>query len=464
MELSRLTDLFERAIAAVGDNQVQECNILFVGDCLFLDVVSFLTAPLATDGIALRPIFLTSKNPSELRKDMRSAAGQKFDLVCYSPYSYEFDISVSQTHYSRGLTTGAKELNRLVAASERQTEANLRLLGELFECPICVHSAANFRRHDDSLGSYVKNVATRRARITVARQVSSRLERFIADYNRTAYQPLVLVDEQALLRQYGDICLGRQFYDSGTFHPTVFSQVLAELYREIISARVTLFDKKVLVTDLDNTLWSGAIGEGAVDHDHRRQKILRELRNKGILLAIASKNDPSKVRWDGASLNETDFVVSQINWRSKAANLKLIAEDLNLKLKDFVFLDDRPDEREMVKLAIPAVMPLDATSERTWRMLQWWAAALPEQTGGDRTQLYHQRRERQQFMDQAAEQLEAERLLINLQLRLEIKQPSNAALTRVAELINRTNQFNTCGTKTAMREVAGWRRSGRHLS
>jgi len=462
-EIESLTDLFERAIAAVTDEQLRECHILLVGDCLFTDLVSFLTAPLATDAITLRPIYLTSKNPTELRNDMRAAAKQKFDLVCYSPYSYEFDLSLSQTHYSRGLMTGANGLNRLVAAAHRQTEANLRLLNELFECPICVHNTANFRRHDGSFHSYVKNLATRRARAAAARQVSNLLEQFIATHNATANRSVMLIDERALLRQRGDLSLGRKFHNTPGSHPTVFSQAIAEFYRDVISARVKLFDKKVVVTDLDNTLWTGVIGEGAVEHDHRRQQILLDLRSKGVLLAIASKNDPAKVRWNGASLKGSDFVATQINWESKTTNIKLIAEDLNIKLKDFVFLDDRPDEREMVKVSIPAVLPMDATSQRTWRMLEWWAAALPHQAEGDRTQLYHERRERQQFIDQVAEKLEAENLLASLQLRLKIKFAPDASLARAVELINRTNQFNVCGSRTTMQEVVGWQRSQQHF-
>jgi predicted enzyme involved in methoxymalonyl-ACP biosynthesis len=87
-------------------------------------------------------------------------------------------------------------------------------------------------------------------------------------------------------------------------------------------------------------------------------------------------------------------------------------------------------------------------------LLEWWTGALPEQTEGDRTLLYHERRERQQFIDEAAEQLEAENLLASLQLRLHIKPASDAALARATELINRTNQFNTCATRTTMREMA----------
>ena len=101
---------------------------------------------------------------------------------------------------------------------------------------------------------------------------------------------------------------------------------------------------------------------------------------------IASKNDPRSVRWDGALLSETDFVASQIHWEPKNISIKRIAVELNLNMKDFVFIDDRPDEREMVRLASPGVHCMDATADATWRMLEWWASALPEQSEENRTQ------------------------------------------------------------------------------
>jgi predicted enzyme involved in methoxymalonyl-ACP biosynthesis len=73
------------------------------------------------------------------------------------------------------------------------------------------------------------------------------------------------------------------------------------------------------------------------------------------LLAINSKNDPKNVHWAGSELDERDFVVSRINWNSKADNMRLIRDTLNLKVKDFVFVDDRADQREMVTASVPEV-------------------------------------------------------------------------------------------------------------
>ena len=123
------------------------------------------------------------------------------------------------------------------------------------------------------------------------------------------------------------------------------------------------------------------IGEGAVRHHLDRQKTLKRLRHKGVLLAINSKNDAKNVHWAGAALSADDFVSSQINWSPKLQNMRRIAEELNLKTKDFLFLDDRADERAMVTETMPEVVALDAESPAVWRRLSLAADLLPAQSG-----------------------------------------------------------------------------------
>jgi FkbH-like protein len=439
-----------------------EVKILLVGDCLFLDLCTFLAVPLLERGITLRPVYATSKNPIELRSMLRGMAGEKFDLICYSPYSYEFNVLLAQTHYPKWIFSSRHALRKLAGDAHRQIVSTLRLLSEEFECSIFVHNTANIRRHSNTFASWTKNLVTRFARTTVAREANSLLAHEVADRNLIAPRPLVVIDELALVEKFGEMKLGKKFYDSEPQHPTVMALQLAAIYRDITYTAKFLLGKKVVVADLDNTLWKGVIGEGVVEHDHRRQQVLKQLRNKGVLLAIASKNDPGNVRWNGASLQETDFVAAEINWGHKTASIKRIGQDLNLKLKDFVFIDDRPDEREMVQLSIPGIHCMDATSESTWHMLEWWAAALPEQTETDRTQMYHERRERQAHLDRLAEKEDDQQLLASLGLRLEIRPATQKEMVRAAELINRTNQFNTCGSRVTNQQVAGWIDSARH--
>lgn len=450
-------------IVTSGGESNREVKVLLVGDCLFLDVCTFLTVPLLENGITLRPTYATSKNPIELRSTLRALKNEKFDLICYSPYSYEFSVILSQTHYVKGIFSSPAALRALAAEAHRQIAPTLRLLTEEFDTNVFVHNTANVRRHNGKPDSYIKNFATFFARKTAAKEVNALLKQEIADRNAVAAKPVVLLDELPLVARYGELKLSTKFYDSEPVHPTEFSLRLSEIYRDILIAAKLLIGRKVVVLDLDNTLWHGVIGEGAVENDHRRQKVLKLLRHKGILLAIASKNDPKNVHWTGATLTEKDFVASQINWDPKPGSIKRIAADLNLKLKDFVFIDDRPDEREMVRMAIPGILPLDATEEATWRMLDWWAEALPEQNEGDRTQMYLERQARQSHLDEAAEKEDQKKLLASLGIKIDLYPAKQKDLLRAAELINRTNQFNTCGSRVSNQQVAAWHDSPTHF-
>ncbi|ROR31542.1 HAD superfamily phosphatase (TIGR01681 family)/FkbH-like protein [Mobilisporobacter senegalensis] len=129
--------------------------------------------------------------------------------------------------------------------------------------------------------------------------------------------------------------------------------------------------KKVLILDLDNTIWGGIIGEGEYNNielsDEKigliykdLQRIIRRIKNTGILLAIVSKNNYedaiSVIRTNQHMiLKEDDFIAKKINWIQKDINILEISKEINLGLDSFVFFDDNPAERELVKNSLPDV-------------------------------------------------------------------------------------------------------------
>jgi FkbH-like protein len=139
------------------------------------------------------------------------------------------------------------------------------------------------------------------------------------------------------------------------------------------------------------------------------------------------------------------------------ANMRRIQQNLNLKLKDFVFIDDRADQRELVGEAMPEVRLLDATSPRVPRQLALWASALPDHPETDRTQQYRQREQRESFLSVGEATAEdPASAFAKLEIRVEIREAKPAELKRVAELINRTNQFNMAGSRTSLKELREW--------
>ena len=454
------------------------CRVLLVGDCLYLDLLAFLTVPLLEAGAQLVPTFATGKLQPALRQELTQLQDREFDLVFYSPFTYEFHPAYAELQTVRGALRRPSAIAGLVSSAQRDVQSTLQLIEGLFECPIFVHNSVNIRRHDGSARELLKNLLTGPARRRARRQVNEWLPGCLETLNARSHRHLFPLDEMSASGGESERSLARYIYHSRLQHPARFAQAIAPAYRDIVAAQTLLAKKKLIVCDLDNTLWKGVIGEGSVEHYTERQSILQTLRRKGILLAICSKNDPKNVNWLGATLAESDFVCGRINWGPKVGNIRQIAAQLNLKTKDFIFVDDRADERELVKHALPEITVLDAESPATWSQLGVIAATMPESAEGDRTRAYAERETRQQFLAQAApasalaEKLgvslgvnfdqSEEAALSGLELQLSVRSAGQKDLKRVSELVNRTNQFNLCGSRTTLREVTQWHRSERH--
>ncbi|MDT3386358.1 MAG: HAD-IIIC family phosphatase, partial [Bacteroidota bacterium] len=132
--------------------------------------------------------------------------------------------------------------------------------------------------------------------------------------------------------------------------------------------------KKCIAVDLDNTLWGGVIGEDGVDgiilSEHKEgaryydaQRLLKWMKNQGVMLAIISKNNTEDVEPifgnPAMVLQHEDFVAEIINWEPKSANIRKLATTLNIGLDSFVFLDDNPAEREQMKAECPEVAVIE---------------------------------------------------------------------------------------------------------
>ena len=216
---------------------------------------------------------------------------------------------------------------------------------------------------------------------------------------------------------------------------------------------------KVVVVDGDNTLWDGVVGEtGAaeVGFNNERTSLHRcliDLKQRGMLLALASKNEESDVAevFDRPEsiLKRDDFVAWKVNWDSKSRNIAGLARDLELGLDSFLFLDDNPVECAEVHANCPAVttlvMPSD--SRQIPELLKHiWPFDIGTITGADekRTELYRQQGERNQFREHAVTFSE---FIAGLDLRVELLCPSPREYDRAAQLTERTNQFNASGVR-----------------
>ncbi len=224
---------------------------------------------------------------------------------------------------------------------------------------------------------------------------------------------------------------------------------------------------KVLVTDLDGTLWDGIVSEGGVDaidpHGPGRAAYrawLRRLAKRGVLLAIASRNDRkvalAALERDDLGMTAEDFVAIEADWGAKSEMLKRIAARLRLGLDAFVFIDDRAEVRGEVRAALPEVtvpeMPEDAAR---------WVEFLAEQnlfeaahiTEDDRLRAASLKAETTRTA--AAEALSPEAYIASLEQELLPEPLGPHNLARAAQLTQRCNQFNMRGIRHTEAELVG---------
>ena len=211
---------------------------------------------------------------------------------------------------------------------------------------------------------------------------------------------------------------------------------------------------KVIVVDCDNTLWKGVVGEEGVKGIaippawKEMQNLLVNLVGRGFLLCLCSKNDEADVLdvFDKRSdmiLRREHLVSWKINWQPKSQNIHDLAGELNVGLDSFVFLDDSPVECAEVRAGCPEVvtlqLPIDGDMTRFLEHV--WAFDRLQVTTEDRqrTAMYRQEADRARLLKQAPT---IEEFVAGLEICVRISEPAAEKVSRVAQLTQRTNQFN----------------------
>jgi FkbH-like protein len=252
--------------------------------------------------------------------------------------------------------------------------------------------------------------------------------------------------------------------------------VAAALARTIRAAFVA--PAKCLVVDADNTLWGGVVGEEglggiALGADYPGnvyqsfQKHLRALKDRGVLLALVSKNEEADVlavldQHPDTILRRDDFAAWRINWREKSANLREIAAELNVGLDALVLFDDNPFEREEVRQTVPEALVLEVPADPL-RFIDTIDAcgyfdqlAFSAEDRG-RAEQYQQQQARAEAGRAATSPGE---FLASLGMIATIGPVDAATLPRVAQLLAKTNQFNLTTRRHTAAETQEMMQSG----
>lgn len=250
---------------------------------------------------------------------------------------------------------------------------------------------------------------------------------------------------------------------------TILPMLATQLAAHVLALRG--LGRKCVVVDLDNTLWGGIVGEDGPSGIQlgpeypgsafvEFQNDLLALRRRGILLAVASKND----RADGLEvidrhpamvLRRDAFAAMRIDWQDKPRNLAAIAAELGIGVDSLVFIDDSPAERELMRTMLPAVLtpewPSDPVrfSEALRALPDFEVAALTAEDLA-RPEMYAAERRREELQRRMGSE---EDYLARLEMVVDVGEAEPDELPRVAQLMQKTNQFNLTTRRRTLSEI-----------
>jgi FkbH-like protein len=255
------------------------------------------------------------------------------------------------------------------------------------------------------------------------------------------------------------------------------NEVFKEAVRDIKAALGGMlgYARKLIIVDLDDTLWGGIVGETGWEnlvlggHHHLGeayvdfQNALRSMKNRGILLAIASKNEEQVAleairKHPEMVLKSEDFAGWRINWQDKVQNVLDLMAELNLGPQSAVFIDDNPVERARVKESLPEILVPDWPKDPMLypaALLSLRCFEMPSLSQEDlfRTTMYLSENKRRELKKTVSS---LEEWLTRLAIRVQVEELHPANLQRATQLLNKTNQMNLSTRRMSEAELMAW--------
>ena len=409
----------------------------------------------------LKPIFFISKYSSIFDEiDNNSSKFYKFNpniIIIYNSLSfYEKDIYENFFEYYKNYKIKNKNIYKIINYILQKVSSlkNVKVLFNNFILPEYPAMA---------LLDYQSN----NFQINSIRSINYELNKII-----NLYHNVHLVDLDYLTNKIGlsNSLNNQSWYYEKNPYSEMFLQYLSLEYTKFFNS-FSNKNKKCLILDLDNTLWGGILGEDGINgiiignefpgNIYRDfQKAILNLYNRGVILAISSKNNLSDVmdvfnNKEEMILNENHFSAFEINWNDKASNIKKIADELNISLDHIVFIDDSAFETGLVKNLLPTVeviqLPKDPIEIVNYFNFNNFFNNL-DFTAEDRkrNKLYKEDKLRKEFK---TNYFNINEYLKSLNMEIQFYLNDKNYAERISQLTKRTNQFNLTLRKYDLNQI-----------
>ena len=299
----------------------------------------------------------------------------------------------------------------------------------------------------------------------------------------TQYKNVFIIDIDYLQQIYGEYGIkeNKMYYIAKI---PLSTKILPEVAKQTIDVIKAMKGKmkKCVILDLDNTLWGGVIGDDGLENIQigelglghafsEFQMWLKELQKRGIILAVCSKNEEVVAKepflhHPEMVLHMEDIAMFVANWEDKASNIKKIQDTLNIGMDSIVFFDDNPFERNLVKSMIPDItvpdLPEDPSQYLEYvKLLNLFETAAYSETDKNRTKQYQEEMGRVNLQKQFSSYSE---YLESLEMVAEAKPFDKFHFSRIAQLTQRSNQFNLRTVRYTEQEIEQLAKEKEHLT
>ena len=376
-------------------------------------------------------LYKFSPDISFLLIDSRTILGDLF----YYPYS------MSKEERKKFVDKKIDEIQKLIQAFEKKTNSKLVITN--FSIPTFSTHGIIETKTDYGQRQMITELNNR-----LANMFSNSNSIFIYDFNNfvSKYGEKNVFDDKQFL--FGDMKISLDYI------PYLANDLLSYIIGYLG------ISKKCIVIDLDNTLWGGIVGEDGFNGINlgpepsgnaymEFQRVLLSLYQRGIILAINSKNnyeDAIKVIKEHPYmiLREDHLASLRINWNDKISNMKEIANELNIGLDSIVFFDDDPVNREYTKINLPQVLTVDLPKDpskyaEVIKSMNEFSVLNITSEDRQRGRMYTEQRKRNELEKSTPD---LERFLKQLDLKISIKNANEFTIPRISQLTLKTNQFN----------------------